>query len=1053
MPVVPLRYTGVRKEEYDDIVKPLRNQGILVDSLIRRLNRNEKNARARAEKTAQKEREEAKKLLEAVRKTEQRIKEERKEPKKKSFLNTITKAINDSKPIEIKKTQMKNAGVSLNDILNILATSPKNVLITFGDTVYTVNDNTRPRIQDIIKNGALYQYQVDSDGALAQVIRNFPSFSVSFPTIKRRALGAFFKYTHSTSLDLSRYGVFSTVVPDNYNDTCLIVALQNSNIAKEKIESIKHMVKNRVIPKTDLEKICKQLQVSIILKTEDSSKGSRNVFGKEYVEKVNIGLLDDHYFLIEEVPITSFALRNYSELKDIPNFQSIIKQKGKYYERDEKRFISSFELIKILLEKKDELLYPITLENQMIASTQFYDRVVSEITNLEYDPATCITPVQKKPEKEDKNNYVNMFFDFETCTENEHVPYLCCLYDGHITKTFYGSDCGIKMLSSLRQNTRIIAHNAGYDYRFIVKYLRQINEISKGTHLISASGVFGSKNIRVEIKDSYNLITMPLIDFTETFNLGNVKKQIMPYSLYTQNNIKNGFVSIAEALTHVSEADKEQFISNIDKWNLRCDNNSYDILQYSARYCEIDCEVLAKGYNTFRGWIQKAFNLDTNTILTAASLAHTFFVNSDCYEGVNALSGVPQLFIQKCVVGGRVMCSENKKNYIPSYVGNDFDATSLYPSAMARLPGFLKGSPKVITNLSYDWLKQQDNYFVEIVVKSVGIPRKFPLMSYVNKKGVRTFTNDMIGKTMFVDKTTLEDLMEFQKITFSVVRGYYFDEGFNSKINDTIRYVFNERVKAKKEKNDIQMVYKLIMNSGYGKSIMKPVESEFKFFDIYKGEEELQTFISRNYNWIKSYTYFGSSVKVEMVKRLSTHSNIAQVGVSILSMSKRIMNEVMCCAEDNGIDIYYQDTDSMHLKDADIPKLGEAFQTKYDRILIGDALGQFHSDFELNDCKNIVCTRSIFLGKKCYIDELQGTNKNGEKETGYHIRMKGIPEKVIEYTYKKQGYKNPFDMYEALYKGKEIIFDLTNDGTKANFKFNKNYTINTVIDFKRKIKF
>jgi len=34
------------------------------------------------------------------------------------------------------------------------------------------------------------------------------------------------------------------------------------------------------------------------------------------------------------------------------------------------------------------------------------------------------------------------------------------------------------------------------------------------------------------------------------------------------------------------------------------------------------------------------------------------------------------------------------------------------------------------------------------------------------------------------------------------------------------------------------------------------------------------------------------------------------IGVMILSISKRIMNEVICTAEDNKIPIYYQDTDS-----------------------------------------------------------------------------------------------------------------------------------------------
>lgn len=34
----------------------------------------------------------------------------------------------------------------------------------------------------------------------------------------------------------------------------------------------------------------------------------------------------------------------------------------------------------------------------------------------------------------------------------------------------------------------------------------------------------------------------------------------------------------------------------------------------------------------------------------------------------------------------------------------------------------------------------------------------------------------------------------------------------------------------------------------------------------------------------------------------------------ILDQSKRLMNEVCCLAEDLGIDIYYTDTDSMHIE-------------------------------------------------------------------------------------------------------------------------------------------
>ena len=36
------------------------------------------------------------------------------------------------------------------------------------------------------------------------------------------------------------------------------------------------------------------------------------------------------------------------------------------------------------------------------------------------------------------------------------------------------------------------------------------------------------------------------------------------------------------------------------------------------------------------------------------------FINEGCYEDVFELSGTPQMFIQKSVVGGRVMCNNNK---------------------------------------------------------------------------------------------------------------------------------------------------------------------------------------------------------------------------------------------------------------------------------------------------------------------------------------------------------------------------------------------------------
>ena len=153
------------------------------------------------------------------------------------------------------------------------------------------------------------------------------------------------------------------------------------------------------------------------------------------------------------------------------------------------------------------------------------------------------------------------------------------------------------------------------------------------------------------------------------------------------------------------------------------------------------------------------------------------------FDGIFKLNGKPREFIQKCVVGGRVMTRKNKKAHITEN-RDDFDAVSLYPSAMFRLGGYLKGSPKVITNKAYENIQKYDGYFVKILILKIGKKYSFPLSSYIDEEtGVRNFTNDMEGKKIYIDKIALEELITYHKIEFEVLDGYYFDEGFNNQVN------------------------------------------------------------------------------------------------------------------------------------------------------------------------------------------------------------------------------------------------------------------------------
>ena len=245
------------------------------------------------------------------------------------------------------------------------------------------------------------------------------------------------------------------------------------------------------------------------------------------------------------------------------------------------------------------------------------------------------------------------------------------------------------------------------------------------------------------------------------------------------------------------------------------------------------------------------------------------------------------------------------------------------------------------------------------------------------------------------------------------------------------------------------------MNGAYGKSILKEQETEIRYFNSKKEGIE---YMLRNYNNIieGSELYNDSKFMVKSRKEINDHFNYCHIGCSILSMSKRIMNEVICTAEDINLDIYYQDTDSIHIEQNDIEKLRKEYLKKYNRELIGKNLGQFHSDFKLKgseDEKSIVAKGSIFLGKKCYIDVLKDSNG----VLGVHTRLKGISERSVLYTAKKlYGYEtdemNLIKLYYDLYNGKNIEFDLTCDNNDIKFEC-FDLTVRSRFEFKRELKF
>eukprot|EP00965_Chrysotila_dentata_P035025 1165511-Pleurochrysis_carterae.AAC.1 len=90
--------------------------------------------------------------------------------------------------------------------------------------------------------------------------------------------------------------------------------------------------------------------------------------------------------------------------------------------------------------------------------------------------------------------------------------------------------------------------------------------------------------------------------------------------------------------------------------------------------------------------------MDVNAYVTISSLGDAYLCERGCYEGVYELSGVVQRFISEATVGGRTMTAHNTRHKHTSDQQPlaDYDANSLYPSAMIRLPrGLPVGAPKI----------------------------------------------------------------------------------------------------------------------------------------------------------------------------------------------------------------------------------------------------------------------------------------------------------------------------------------------------------------------
>ena len=355
------------------------------------------------------------------------------------------------------------------------------------------------------------------------------------------------------------------------------------------------------------------------------------------------------------------------------------------------------------------------------------------------------------------------------------------------------------------------------------------------------------------------------------------------------------------------------------------------------------------------------------------------------------------------------------------------DENSLYPTAIINLKGYPIGKGKNISIKelkSKRFMKYACEYYLKILIIKVNKKLHFPCLTMIGKRGERLWINDMEGKEIYVDRITLEDLEKYHDIEYECKIGLMFTDGYNSEISKVIRTVYDYRMKYKKEGNPLQLVYKLILNVAYGKTIQKPKDTKI-FWRANKTTNfrSLIRLYGENLQSIekpkKDVNLFKAKVRIGIIN----HWAMPHCGSLVLSQSKRIMNEILV---PYGEYIVYTDTDSFLISEEGYLKLLEERPE-----LFGSDLGQIKEEKHL-DGDDVWIKKGMFLAPKLYW--IQEENEKGE--TYDKIVMKGIPKSSIYYVLNQKFGGSVIKMFYALIKRKNgVLFDLLNGGDKIRMDF------------------
>lgn len=637
-----------------------------------------------------------------------------------------------------------------------------------------------------------------------------------------------------------------------------------------------------------------------------------------------------------------------------------------------------------------------------------------------------------------------------------------------------------------RANIIIYAHNAGfYDSTFIVEHLSYASPMGTLSNNKGYNGKFRG-DTPIKIRDTMAFLTCKLADMPKLVQLQiKLEKEVLPYDLYDFHSVTLTTVPFDIAKRLVKPSDLDRFVEASKSYVI---DGNFRHMDYCKFYCERDVQVLRDCFNKFSNQVSKGMGMYIHDFVTTPSLADGYLTKQGSYDNVNELGGDARAYCQAAVEGGRCNTAGQKKI---DRVGNilDLDANSLYPCAMMLLKrvfgGIPTGKPEILTKdkLNVRYVLGEGRIRCCIVtakINSITLKRAMSVLSCENVEGVSTFRNDRpVGSKIYINDVPEGGLVvrisSVKLMTLLLVHGCTGEHveildglewtNFNPRISDVIEYLYDMRLKEKaKGADSLEGIYKLIMNSGYGKNGQRPFRRQ-RNIQYYANPEHLNQILGRQGEKLMNFAMIGTNKVLTETHTTNICFNRCHVSAFILDASKLLMFRLYDAIERVGGEVYYTDTDSIHFDVKYLESLKRECGNDGQWGWINEMYGlpseiegiapfQFKSDFKVSGKPDRGTTpysvRFIGLGAKAYMHKIHYI-ENGEIKYDYTYKIKGIPTSAID-GYCSKHNLSVEGLFESMYEGTEIEFDmLAND--RVSFEKDKRGNIYSLLDFKRKVKF